>query len=43
MFCGDKWDPKHRCLQNKLYSCEAEEAELEVEEPIENEMDSQPD
>ena len=29
-FCGDKWDPKHRCLQNKLYACEAEEAELEV-------------
>ena len=30
-FCGDKWDPKHRCLQNKLYACEAE---LQVNEPI---------
>ena len=42
-FCGDKWDPKHRCLQKKLYACEAEEGELEVKEPIENEADSQPD
>ena len=42
-FCGDKWDPKHRCLQKKLYACEAEEAELEVKEPIENDADSQLD
>ena len=42
-FCGDKWDPKHRCLQKKLYACEAAEGELEFEEPIENEADSQPD
>ena len=23
-FCEDKWDPKHKCLQKKLYACEAE-------------------
>ena len=40
-FGGDKWDPKHICLQKKLYACEAEEAELEVKEPIENEANSQ--
>ena len=22
--CGDKWDPKHICLQKKLYAFEAE-------------------
>ena len=37
-FCGDKWDPKHRCLQKKLYACEAE---LEVNEPIENDVNIQ--
>ena len=39
--CGDKWDPKNICLQNKLYSYEAEEVEFEVEEPIENVVNSQ--
>ena len=39
-FCGDKWDPNHRCLQKKLYACEAE---LEVNEPIENDVSSQED
>ena len=38
--CGDKWDPKHICLQKKLYACEAE---LEVKEPIENNVNSQQD
>ena len=42
-FCGDKWDPKHICLQKKLYPCEAEEIEFEVEEPIENDVNSQPE
>ena len=37
-FYGDKWDPKHKCLQKKLYACEAE---LEVNEPMENEANSQ--
>ena len=39
-FCGDKWDPNHRCLPNKLYACEVE---LEVNEPIENDVNSQED
>ena len=30
-YCGEKWDPKHRCLQRsnpqKLYACEVEEEE----------------
>ena len=38
--CGDKWDPKHICLQKKLYACEAK---LEVNEPIENNVNSQQD
>ena len=33
-------NPKHRCLQKKLYACEAE---LEVKEPIENDVNSQQD
>ena len=37
-FCGDKWDPKHRCLHKKLY---AYEEELEVNEPMENDANSQ--
>ena len=28
-YCGEKWDPRHRCLKNEttknLYQCEAEE------------------
>ena len=39
-FCGDKWDPKHRCLQKKLYSCEAE---LEFNEQVENDANTQQD
>ena len=39
-FCGDKCDPKNICLQKKLYSCEVEEQEFEVEEPIENDASS---
>ena len=39
-FWGEKWDPKQRCLQNKLYACEAKEAEFEVKEPIENNASS---
>ena len=37
-YCGEKWDPKPRCLQNrnppKLYACEAKEQEeiLECED-----------
>ena len=38
--CGDKWDPKHICLQNELYACEAD---LEVKEPIENDLNIQQD
>ena len=40
-YCGEKWDPKQRCLQRsnpqKLYACEAEEEEkiLECEESSE--------
>ena len=30
-YCGEKWDPKHRCLQKRnpqnLYACEGEEEE----------------
>ena len=37
-FYADKWDPKHICLQKKLYACEAE---LEVNEPIENDANRQ--
>ena len=39
-FRGDKWNPKHGCLQNKLYACEAE---LEVSETIENNVNIQED
>ena len=41
-YCGEKWDPKHRCLQRsnpkKWYACEAEEEEKdsESEESIED-------
>ena len=31
-------DPKHRCLHKKLYACETE---LEINEPMENDANSQ--
>ena len=37
-FCGDKWDPKHRCVHKKL---NAYEAELEVNEAMENDENNQ--
>ena len=42
-YCGEKWDPKHRCLQRsnpqKLYACEAEEEKIsEYEEPSEGDI-----
>ena len=45
--CGEKWDPKHRCLHKsnpqKLYVCEAEEEEKdsESEESSEDDMGNQ--
>ena len=48
-YCGDKWDPKHRCLQKsnsqKLYACRAEEEEkvLEIEESSEEDIGNQQD
>ena len=48
-YCGEKWDPKHRCLQRsnpqKLYACEAEEEEKdsESEESSEDETGNQYD
>ena len=45
-YCGEKWDPKHICLQRsippKLYACEAEEEKiLEYEEPSEEVIGTQ--
>ena len=46
-YCGEKWDPKHICLQRsnpqKLYACEAEEEEniSECEEPSEEDTRTQ--
>ena len=47
-YCGEKWDPKHRCFQRsnpqKLYACEAkEEKNSENEESSEDNMGNQHD
>ena len=42
-YCGEKWDPKHRCLQmsnpKKLHACEAEEEEKVSEGEVSSEED----
>ena len=48
-YCGEKWDPRHRCLQRSnpqnLYACEAEEEEKvsKSEEPSEEDTGNQHD
>ena len=43
-YCGEKWDPKHRCLQKnnpqKLHACEAEEEEKVSESEESSEEDT---
>ena len=47
-YCGEEWDPKHKCLQKSnpqnFYACEAEEEdESESEESSEDDTGSQHD